>query len=165
MDFYDYPWSHSLVALAAWGLVIGGVYFLLRRSRTGAIVLAAGVVSHWLLDVFVHRPDMPVVPGWGPKLGLGIWNRPALTVVLELLVYGLGIAVYVKTTRAVDRTGDWALWSLIVFLAAIWVASVVGPPPPDERAVALTGLAMWLFVPWGYWIDRHRAIVSGARET
>jgi hypothetical protein len=166
MDFSDYPYSHSLVALLLWGLLIGGLYGLLRKNRAAALVCAAGVVSHWLLDALVHRPDMPLWPvpgaGGGPKVGLSIWNHPALTVILELLVYGLGIAVYVRTTRATDRTGTWALWSLIVFLFAAWVASVLGPPPPSERAVEWTGLAMWLFVPWGYWIDRHRVIVAAA---
>ena len=163
MDFYDYPWSHSLVALVAWGLVIGGVYFFLRRSRAGAIVLAAGVVSHWVLDVFVHRPDMPVLPG-GPYAGLGLWGSVPLTVLAEALVFGAGVAVYLRTTRAADRTGAWTLWSLLVFLTVSWVASIAGPPPPNERVVAWSGLAMWLFVPWGWWIDRHRTTVRIARE-
>jgi hypothetical protein len=56
------------------------------------------------------------------------------------------------------------LWSLILLLAVAWIASVAGPVPPDERTVALSGLALWLFVPWGYWIDRHRATVGAAKE-
>ena len=167
MDFFDYPVSHSLAGLVVWGLLIGGAYGLLRRDRVAALVLAAGVVSHWFLDVLVHRPDMPLAPGGGPKLGVGLWNHPALTVLLELLVYGLGVAVYVRFTRAIDRTGSgrWALWTLIVFLAVAWVGSVAGPAPRSERAVEWTGLAMWLFVPWGYWIDRHRAIVAAEEES
>jgi hypothetical protein len=161
-DFYDYPISHSLVGLLVWGLLLGGAYYLLRRDRTATLLLAAGVVSHWMLDVIVHRPDMPVLPS-GPKVGLSLWNSPPITILLELVIYGLGILIYLRTTRATDRTGTWALWSLILFLAVVWVASVAGPPPPDERTVAISGLAMWLFVPWGYWIDRHRAIVSAAR--
>jgi len=160
-DFYDYPWSHGLAALAACGLVLGGGYFLLRRRRVAAVVFGLGVVSHWFLDAFVHRPDMPLLLR-GPYVGLGLWNSFPLTVVAEALAFGLGIAVYLKTTRALDRTGAWALWALVVFLAALWVGSIAGPPPPSEKAVAFSGIAMWLFVPWGYWIDRHRAIV-GAR--
>src|ERR1700730_14780021 len=158
LDFYDYPWSHSLLGLAAWGLVIGGVYFRLRRSRAGAMVLVAGVVSHWVLDVFVHRPDMPVLPS-GPYAGLSLWSSIPLTVAAEALVFGVGIAMYLTTTRAADRTGTWALWSLLVFLGVTWLASIAGPPPPNERVVEWSGLAMWLFVPWGWWIDRHRTIV------
>jgi membrane-bound metal-dependent hydrolase YbcI (DUF457 family) len=165
MDFYDYPFSHGLVALAIWGLLVGGTYGLVEKDRRGSIVLALGVLSHWVLDVLMHRPDMPVWPVRAinaPRVGLTLWNHPALTVLLELLVYGAGILVYVRTTRAVDRTGSWTLWSLVLLLAALWAASVFGPPPPNERIVSLSGLAMWLFIPWGYWIDRHRAIV-GAR--
>jgi hypothetical protein len=161
VDFFDYPISHSLVWLIVWGIAVGGLYFAVRKSRLGALLLAAGVVSHWFLDAFVHRPDMPVLPA-GPKVGLGLWNSPAATVVAEALVFSWGIAIYRKTTRATDRTGRWAFWALIVFLAATWVGSIVGPPPPNERAMEWTGLAIWVFVPWGWWIERHRTIVSSA---
>ena len=164
MDFYDYPISHSLAGLFVFGLLLGGSYWLVRRDRVAALVLGAGVLSHWFLDVLVHRPDMPLAPGGGPRLGLSIWNRPALTVVLELLMYGLGLAVYLRMTRAADRIGSWALWTLVVFLAAAWVGSVAGPPPPSERIVEISGLAMWLFVPWGYWIDRHRVLIGAGEE-
>lgn len=162
-DFYDYPISHSLAGLAVWGLLLGGAYFLLRRDRVAAVVVALGVLSHWVLDFLMHRPDMPVLPK-GPNLGLSLWNSMPLTILLEAAVYGLGIVVYLKTTRAIDRTGIWALWGLLLFLTATWVASLVGPPPPNERMVELSGLAMWLFIPWGYWIDRHRVIVGARRE-
>ncbi len=158
MDFYDYPWSHSLLALTIWGLFVGGVYFAFRKSRAGAWVLAAGVVSHWVLDVIVHRPDMPV--GWGgPYLGLRLWDSRPATIAAELLTFAGGIVVYLKSTTPRDRTGVWSFWSLIVFLGVVWAASVLGPPPADERSVQYAGLVMWLFVPWGWWIDRHRAIV------
>ena len=159
VDFFDYPISHSLAWLIVWGIGVGGLYFVFRKSRLGAFLLAAGVVSHWFLDAFVHRPDMPVLPA-GPKVGMGLWNSPVATVIAEAIVFGGGILVYLKTTHASDRTGRWAFWALIVFLAATWVGSLLGPPPPNERAMEWTGIAMWLFVPWGWWVDRHRTIVS-----
>ena len=158
MDFYDYPWSHSLVGLAAWAVLLGGLYLLFRRSRAGLWVLAAGVGSHWVLDALVHRPDMPVGIE-GPYVGLSLWNSVPLTVAAEAIVFGGGIVLYLRGTSARDRTGVWALWALVAFLAVTWVASIAGPPPPSERVVEVTGVAMWLFVPWGWWIDRHRIIV------
>ena len=156
MDFYDYPYSHSLVALAVWGLVLGAVYWIARHWLAGAIVLAVGIVSHWVLDVIVHRADMPLGLH-GPYLGLQVWRSLPLTLVLEAVVFSAGIALYLDATRARDAVGVWAFWALVVLLAALWLASVLGPPPPSERVVEWAGLAMWLFVPWGWWIDRHRA--------
>ena len=161
MDFYDYPWSHGLVALLVWGVVFAVGLRFFGKPAVAAVVFGVGVVSHWFLDALVHRADMPVFLG-GPRVGLGLWNSVPATVIAEALVFGGGLAVYLKTTRARDRTGNWALWGLVVFLAAAWIASVAGPPPPNEGAVAASGVGLWLLVPWGYWIDRHRAIVGAA---
>jgi hypothetical protein len=158
-DFYDYPISHSLVALLGWGIAAGAACFFVRRNARGAAVIAAGVVSHWVLDFVVHRPDMPVLPR-GPYLGLGLWNSVPATVLLEVGLYAGGLALYVTATRARDRAGAWSLWTLVVLLAAIWISSLFAPPPPSVTAVAVSGLAMWLMIPWGYWIDRHRISAS-----
>ncbi len=166
-DFYDYPWSHSLVALAVWGLLLGGAYFAMRRSVRGAAVVAAAVVSHWLLDALVHRPDVPVLPR-GPYVGLGLWNSLPATVFAEIAFYGGGLALYLASTRAKDRAGSWALWSLVLLLLAIWISTFFAPPPPGTLPVALSGIAMWITIPWGYWIDNHRlrrSQASGSRES
>jgi hypothetical protein len=159
--FPDYPWSHGLAALVVWGVLFGGIFRLVRHRAAAAVVFGLGVVSHWFLDALVHPPDMPVFVR-GPYVGLGLWNSWPLTVAAEALVFGSGLWIYLRTTRAVDRTGTWSLWTLVVFLVAAWLGSIAGPPPPSERVVEWSGLAMWLFVPWGYWIDGHRAIVAPA---
>ncbi|MGH9368171.1 MAG: hypothetical protein ACRD3M_10910, partial [Thermoanaerobaculia bacterium] len=56
-----------------------------------------------------------------------------------------------------DDVGTWALGSLLVALCAVWLAALFGPPPPSEKVIASSALLGWLFVPWGYWVDRHRA--------
>jgi hypothetical protein len=155
LDLWDYPVSHSLLALAAWGVLFGSVYFLARRYLAGALVVAAGVVSHWVLDFLVHRPDMPILPR-GPYVGLGLWNSLPATLALEGGLYAAGIVVYLRATRAKDAVGVWALWTMLMTLPALWLAALLGPPPPNVKTLAVSGLAGWLFVPWGYWIDRHR---------
>jgi len=155
LDFTDYPISHSLSALAGWAILLGGAFFVLRRSLRGAVVVAAGVVSHWFLDFLVHRPDMPVFPR-GPYLGLGLWNSVPATILLEAGIYGGGLAVYATATRAKDRTGTWALWALVLLLFGLWISTFVAPPPPNTIVLAVSGIALWVTIPWGYWIDRHR---------
>jgi len=156
LDFVHYPISHSLVAAIAWAGVVGAIYFAVRRYGRGAWVVAGLVVSHWLLDAPMHRPDLPLWPGSGTLVGGGLWNSVPITLALELGTFAVGVALYARATRARDRIGRWGLWSLVAALALIFLSSVNGPPPPSERAVAFTVLGIWLFVPWGYWVDRHR---------
>jgi hypothetical protein len=160
LDFWDYPLSHSLLALAAWGALFGAVFFLARRFLAGALIVGAGVVSHWALDAIVHRPDMPLWPG-GPTIGLGMWNSVPGTLAIEGLLYAGGIALYLARTRSEDSIGSWALWALLVLLAVLWLAALFGPAPPNVRALAATGLVGWLVIPWADWIDRHRTVRSG----
>ncbi len=154
-DFTSYPVSHSLIAQLGWGTSLGIIYFLVRRNVSSALLLGFLVPTHWLLDFIAHRPDMPIYPG-GAKYGLGMWNSLPLTIVVEYALFSAGTAVYLSVTRAKDRTGNLALWSLLGLLAVLYPASLFGPPPPSVPALAWSALAMWLTVPWAAWADRHR---------
>jgi len=160
-DFYDYPLSHSLLGVMGWAVLFGGVYFLVRRNRLGALIGAMGVLSHWLLDFLVHRPDLPILPTGGPYVGLSLWNSLIGTIVVELGLFAAGVALYLRTTRATDRMGGIALWSLLTVLLIIQLGNYFGGPPPESvTAIAMVGLAQWLLVAWGYWVDRHREPVG-----
>lgn len=158
LDFTYYPISHSLLMAVTWGILIGGLYFALRRYAQGAWVMAALVVSHWFLDVPMHRPDLPL-GGGSTKVGWGFWNSVPATYVIEFGIFAIGIAIYLRATRAMDRVGSWGLWSYIVLLAVLFVASG-SAPPPNERTLAWSALGIWLFVPWAYWVDAHRMPVA-----
>lgn len=157
LDFIHYPYSHSLLTLVAWGALLGIGYVALRRARVSVgLTLAALVVSHWVLDVITHRPDMPLTP-WGPeRLGLGLWNSLPGTAVAELILFLGGTALYARATEPRDRTGRIAFLALVAFLLLVSVANLLGPPPPSATAVAWTAQATWLLVLWGAWVDRHR---------
>lgn len=158
LDFTYYPYSHSLVALATWAAAFALLYALLVRAGTRVtLIIVAVALSHWVLDVATHRPDVPVDVGNKILVGFGLWNIPAVAVPLELLLFGLGTWLYARATRALDRRGSVGLWALVIFLLAVYAANVFAPPPPSTMAVAWSAQAMWLIVLWGYWIDRHRA--------
>jgi len=158
LDFTDYPISHSLLAVVLWGVLFAGAYYLIRKYRTGAWVCGIAVVSHWLLDLLVHRPDLPLVPGDSVKVGLGLWSSLPVTLVVELGVFAVGIYLYCRTTSASDRKGSIGLWSLVGFLLAIYLGNIFGQPPPNTTALAWVGQAQWLLVIWAYWVDRHRGV-------
>jgi hypothetical protein len=157
LDFVHYPWSHSLVAMLAWGFALAIVWLAVRRGTPWAAIVLIGVVlSHWLLDVISHRPDMPLTIGGETRLGMGLWNSMAATLVVEGALFAVGVGLYWARTRALDAIGRWAFWGLVAFLVIIYIVSVFGPPPPSIAAVVWSAQAMWLLVAWAYWVDRHR---------
>jgi hypothetical protein len=150
LDFYDYPITHSLVGGVVWALLLAvtsrGVY---RNGRT-ALLLAGGVLSHWVLDAVAHRPDMPVFPS-GPYVGLGLWNSIPATLVVELTLFLAALAFYVR-----GRRPGVGFWAMVVVLFVSYAGAAFGPPPPDVRTLAFSALAVWLFVSWAWWVDRGR---------
>ncbi len=151
LDFYDYPITHSLVGSAAWAAIFAvGAIAAYRNTRVAAL-LAAGVVSHWVLDVISHRPDMPVLPR-GPYLGLGLWNSVPATLAVELTMFAVGLVIYMRAGGAGRRRVSF--WLLIAFLVVAYFAAAFGPPPPDTRVLAWSALTAWLVVPWAWWADR-----------
>lgn len=157
LDFTQYPWSHSLAMAAVWAVLAGAAFRLVRRDDGEAWIVGALVLSHWLLDLPMHRPDLPLWPGASPKVGLGAWNSIPLSILLDGGLFVLGLAVYLRTTRAMDRIGSWGLWAMAAVLVLIF-ASGFTAPPPDAHTVALSGLGLWLFVAWSWWVDRHRLV-------
>jgi hypothetical protein len=156
LDFVSYPYSHSLLALVVWGMLFGVIYRAVAGGRNTLWVLAALVISHWVLDWVTHRPDMPLYPG-SAKYGLGLWNSVPATLVVEGLMYVAGLTIYLRATRARDRIGRWGFFSLAATLVVIYLASAFGPPPPTIQALWMTALAgAVLLMLWAWWADRHR---------
>jgi membrane-bound metal-dependent hydrolase YbcI (DUF457 family) len=156
LDFESYPWSHSLVIVAAWAVLVGALAWRLFGASGAGVLVGVVLVSHWLLDVVSHRPDLPLWPG-GPEVGLGLWNSIPATLLAEGALFVIGVELYRRGTVARDAAGRWALAGLVALTGVIWISGPWSPPPPGPQAIAGAGLAMWLFPPWAGWIDRHRS--------
>ena len=113
IDFYDYPISHSLLMAAVWAVILAGIYQALRRTLRSALVIAAVVLSHGILDFIVHRPDLALLPGGQTRVGLGLWNSLPATVFVEVLFFGGGLLIYLSCKRARDKAGRFGFWTLI----------------------------------------------------
>ena len=104
--YADY--THSLVGALALGLLFGLIAAVPWGRRTG-VVLGAVVFSHWVLDLLVHRGDMPILPGnFGdlPRLGFGLWQIPLAAAATELALVAIGAVLYGRA--AARRAGPAA---------------------------------------------------------
>jgi membrane-bound metal-dependent hydrolase YbcI (DUF457 family) len=157
LNFISYPYSHSLEALGAWAALFGVGYVIVRKSRIApAVAIALVVLSHWLLDFITHRPDMPLTLTGETKVGLDLWaSRPA-TMAVEIVMFMIGVVLYLQTTKARDRIGSIGLWALLIFLSVSYLGNMFGPIPPSAAAVVWSAQAMWTLMIWAYWVDAHR---------
>jgi SAM-dependent methyltransferase/membrane-bound metal-dependent hydrolase YbcI (DUF457 family) len=156
LDFVSYPYSHSLLTSAVWATLFALIIFLTKRGRRAAVVAWLLVVSHWLLDFITHRPDLPLTPWGATRVGLGLWNSVAGTLAIELTLFVVCVAIYIKATRARERAGTYYFAALVVVLLLVYAANLSGEPPRDPRVIAKAGLGMWLFFVWAWWVDRQR---------
>lgn len=143
LDLYFMPYTHSLVAAVGWSAVAAIAYRLAtsRRARgsRASVLVGLAVFSHWPLDVLVHRPDMPI---WddAAKVGLGLWNRPALAFGLEALF--LLSAVGLWLARRPARRIALVLFSLVMI--ALQAGVFFGPPTGSGAQIALTALVAYV---------------------
>jgi hypothetical protein len=162
LRFDHYPWSHSLLAVAVWGAAVGALYAWRTGARRAGVFVTLLALSHWVLDVVSHRPDMPVVPGGGPRLGLGLWNSVAATVVVELALFALASWAWAR-----GRKAGKGLWIFVGVLVLLYAGNLMGPPPPSTTAVALSAVILFPIVWfWGNRLEpRHRGSVPHAPGT
>jgi hypothetical protein len=137
LRFEYYPWSHSLLMVAITGAALGALYGWRRGSRRAGVTFALLALSHWILDVVSHRPDMPIFPFGGPKLGLGLWNSVAATVVVEGALFAAAVWFYARGRRL-----GFGFAALVGTMIAAYAANLLGPPPRNMTVVAVSAMAL-----------------------
>ena len=165
LNFISYPISHSLLMTCMWALLLGAIHWAARKRTKDALVLGTCVISHWALDLLVHRPDLPLHPGDSTLWGLGLWDSLAGTLLLEGSIFVIGIVIYLRVTVARNRRGSLGFWTLAGTLALIYLGNIFGPPPPSVDAIAWVGQLQWLFVVWAYWVDQNRVVRQRTSRT
>jgi hypothetical protein len=158
LDLYYLPVTHSLIGALTWSLAAALAYRLVRPSAApiAAVVVGGAVFSHWVLDLLVHRPDLSLYDDTA-KVGLGLWNFPAVELPLEIVVLFGGLWLYFGT-GVTRRTG---MVMFTILMAIIQVLSFLGPPPASDRAEALTALGAYVVLAVGIGLlERRTAVVS-----
>lgn len=128
-------YTHSLIGALGISAIFGAIAAVWWGRRTG-FVLGAVVFSHWLLDLVVHRADMPILPGSQgtlPRLGLGLWRLPNAVMSVELALVIAGAWLYWRAAREVAASvrshrarADLAALLVLVFGVAVLILDVLG---------------------------------------
>jgi hypothetical protein len=135
------PYTHSLAGALGWSLAGGAAWLLARRDRREALVVTGAIFSHFILDVPVHTPDMPLLGEDSYKLGLGLWNHWLWALALELVTLIAGWALWMVRRGPLDRPRPGE----IVFLAALVVFAVATPFMPAPSSPNAFGVQALIF--------------------
>ena len=163
LDLYYMPFTHSLFAALAWsvaGILLAGILLarlsLGVRDWAGSLWLGAAVFSHWVLDVVVHRRDLPLYDDTA-KIGFGVWNYPIIALSLEALLLFGGMIMYMRKTKPLNAVGSFGPPIFGVLMLAIQTYVFFGPPPASPNAAAATALIAYLvFAAVASWLDLNR---------
>lgn len=156
LDLYYMPYTHGLPGSIILSLVLGVVVALFFPGNRGTTILfvAAASFSHWVLDLIVHVPDLPLYDNTA-KVGLGLWRHVVLSFPLELIVLGLGAWFCARTGMFTSTRGRLALSGFAIFLAVAQVYANFGPPPSSADAMALIALALYaVMAVSAAWVER-----------
>jgi hypothetical protein len=157
-DLYYMPYTRGLPGALALSLAFGAIVAWLvseRRAATFAVVSAAAF-SHWILDLIVHIPDLPLYDDTH-KVGFGLWRHVALSFPLELIVLFAGAWIYARALPPANARGHNALRGFVALLVALQVYANFGPPPASETAMAIMALGFYLaLAAIAAWVERVR---------
>jgi hypothetical protein len=164
LDLYYMPYTHSLPGALAWSFLAGVAYLWFTRSRRGGLLVGAAVFSHWPLDLLVHKPDLALYDDTA-KLGLGLWDYPLVTLIVEgVLVLGC-LALYMAQTRPLKRSARYAMPLFIGATLGLQSAMALAPPPPSDSAMAATALVSYALLAAAIaWLEKGRIGESGVRS-
>jgi hypothetical protein len=156
LDLYYMPYTHGLPGSIVLSLVFGAIVALFiqgDRPRT-LLLVAAASFSHWVLDLIVHVPDLPLYDN-SAKVGFGLWRHVVLSFPLELIVLGLGAWLYARATTFASAKGRYLFWAFVAFLAAAQIYANFGPPPSSPNEMAVTALGLYAALAFmAAWVER-----------
>jgi len=168
---FAFPYSHGALASAGWtlaaamlGWIVAGPEAPRRMRLAGALAIA--VASHFLLDLVVHVPDLPIAGAASPKLGLGLWRAMPAALAVELLIAAIALAACLRRSRL----PRWRVVLLVTVVAIAGLLTALGPylpgdPPPASALAASSLLTLAAIVGAGYVVEgRIRSFVPHRRN-
>jgi len=162
LDLSYMPYTHSLIAAIVWSIVayLACWSFALKSKPSAqrvSLLVALAVLSHWILDWLVHRPDLPLYDN-AHKMGLALWNYPLAALVLETGIYFGGMWLYLRATSATTFPGKYGMAILGFVILAIQVIVFWWPVLPNANIAAVVFLVGYLqLAAAAGWLEKKRA--------
>lgn len=153
------PYTHSLLGSIFWACLAYALFrWVVVKKNSVALVVALAVFSHWLLDLIVHTPDLPIWNDESLKLGFGLWNSAIATYALEAVLLVSALWLYLRSTSATTAVGKYGMSVFVIVLLLVNVVNIFGPLQGDsELGLAISALTSYfLFAVAAYWLDRSR---------
>jgi hypothetical protein len=168
-EYIFFPYSRGLVATLLWAGLVALIFLIapfkssLPKSRT-ALVMATAVLSHFILDVIVHNPEIDLLGNGVYKIGLGLWNYSFASYIVEALLLIAGLWIYLRSTKGITFSGKYGLPILSVILLILNAANTFGLSPTNMENLAMTMLAVYLgTIVVAFWLDRKSIDRSNLR--
>ena len=159
---FTFPYSHGLAASIVWSALAFGITYAVlpkwtsKERKQAGLVIALTVFSHFVLDWFVHIPEMPLLGENSPKVGLSLWNNLPLALGLEVGLVLIGFIYYLSVVKPKTNLAKYGVAALMVLITVLTISGqLFSETPPPANGAAMS----WIFQPFlicglAYWFDR-----------
>jgi len=155
IKFVQFAASHSLTTAILCAVAFGGFYYSRRRRFIGAMVVGAVTLSHWGVDLVLHRHDLPLTPFTARVMGFGVWNSMNATVAFEFGLFAIGILIYCWSSRDHYLKVKPQFWMAMILIAGLYLGTIISTPQSNDDVTNWV-LLMWGLIPIGFWIDHKK---------
>jgi hypothetical protein len=119
------------------------------------MVVGAVTLSHWGVDLVLHRHDLPLTPFTARVMGFGVWNSMNATVAFEFGLFAIGILIYCWSSRDHYLKVKTQFWMAMILIAGLYLGTIISTPQSNDDVTNWV-LLMWGLIPIGFWIDHKK---------
>lgn len=159
ISVWHIPYSHSLMSALILAIVFPLICAVFRPiNKKQSLLLAVLVLSHWLLDVIVHRGDMSFYPG-SDTFGFFLWDNKLLSYCLEIGLLATGLFWWLSRTTPIKPLFRYLPIALLIIAAIMQAQFMFQPAPENIYVLVVMMLASFgLMIALIFWAESGRVI-------